>query len=102
MSVTDSELFEDVRDAIFGAHLVAWDGCHKIYLAMDATEADWFRAEYRHVCSAPADEMLAVVGEWWEDSCSLRFVEAVSHNEDDRNAGFVTLIAQFADEEGEG
>lgn len=95
------ELFYPVEDAMEDAILIAWDGCHKIYLAMDQVEAEWFADSYPHVVKADADTMLATVIDWYENSCFLRFVNAVSHNEEDPNAGFVTLIGQFADEEDE-
>jgi hypothetical protein len=38
--------------------------------------------------------MLATLQEWYEDSCGLRFIEAVSTNHENPNAGFETLIGQ--------
>lgn len=100
--ITDSELFDKVRDHINEAHLVAWDECHKIYLALDEIEAGWFRDSggYTIVTGTP-DEMLAILGEWWDKSCALRFISGVHHNATDPNAGFVTLIGQFEDSEDE-
>ena len=99
--MTDTALFDEVRAAIGDAVLVAWDGCHKIYLAMDDIEADEFREHYPCVVEDSPDVMLAEVGEWWDVSCSLRFVSAVHHDAVDPNAGYRTLIAQGADEEEE-
>ena len=104
MNITDklnTELFDPVREYCENAVLVATDGCHKIYLAMDDTEADWFRANYEYIVEGTPEEMLTTVIGWYETSCFLRFVNAVYHNEDDPNAGFISLIAQFADEEDE-
>ena len=98
-AVIDTELFDKVCEAVHDARLIAWDGCHKIYLAMDAIEADWFGREYPHVLIGTPEAMLATLGEWWDNSCALRFISAVSHNEADPNAGFVHLIDQFADED---
>lgn len=89
-----SRKFDEVVEEIPHARLVAWDGCHKIYLAMDATEAAWFRENYETVVEDTPDTMLGKVVEWYEDSCALRFVQAVSHNEEDPNAGFRSLIEQ--------
>ena len=97
---TTSRLFEKVEDKIYEAQGIAWDGCHKIYLAMDDTEAAWFADNYEFYhgyIGMDAREMLATVEDWWERSCGLRFVSAVYHNEDDPNAGFVDLIPQFAE-----
>jgi hypothetical protein len=46
MTKTLDELFEPVADAVENAILVAFDGCHKIYVAMDEEQADWFRRNY--------------------------------------------------------
>jgi hypothetical protein len=81
------------KDAI----LAAWDGCHKIYLAMDEVKADFFRENYDVVLEAFSGYDIAdCVKSWFGNSCGLRFVDAVWHNEVDPNAGFVTLIAQGA------
>ena len=101
------ELFDKVEEYIVNAELVAFDGCHKIYLAMDEIEAEWFRNNYNGVhCDdrtfeGTAEQMLMTVLDWWENSCFLRFISAVYHNEDDPNAGFVSLIGQFEDEDDE-
>lgn len=86
---------ERLYDAIGGALLVAWDGCHKIYLAMDEEQAEWFRTEYPHTVEIHTEEMLAAVERWWEESCPLRFINAVSTNHADPNAGYVSIVAQF-------
>jgi hypothetical protein len=97
MTITETPLFAKVREAIHDAHLIAFDGCHKIYLAMDEIEADWFRENYDNVLDDFPEAMLTVLGIWWEKSCGLRFISAVRHNADDPNAGFVTLIGQGED-----
>ena len=97
--------WDAVQEYIKDAVLIAFDGCHKIYLAMDEAEADFFRKNYQ-----PVDEMdngkvlehltphelYEELCEWWDGSCSLRFVQAVWHNEEDPNAGFTDLISQGA------
>jgi hypothetical protein len=91
------DLFLRVEDEMRYATLIAWDGCHKIYLAMDETEAQWFRDEYEHTFQGTAEEMTKTVRDWYENSCSLRFIQAVSHNPENPNDGFVSLISQFED-----
>ena len=98
--------WEDVEEALENAHLIAFDGCHKIYVAMDETEAEWFRNNYNPaVCETSLTYegtewgMLTKLREWWGQSCPLRFIQAVVHNEEDPNAGFTRLIPQGADEE---
>ena len=49
MNATIEELFEDVAVAMESAKLVAFDGCHKIYLAMDEGQVDWFKMNYNGV-----------------------------------------------------
>jgi hypothetical protein len=90
-------LFDLVRVELKDALSVSWDECHKIYLAMDQTEADWFAAHYDTTFTGTVDEMYDKIVEWWEDSCGLRFINAVSHNEINPNAGYKSLIPQFAD-----
>jgi len=94
-----------VREYLGDAILIAFDGCHKIYLAMDEAEADYFRKNYRDESVAnngvvevgDGDYCMDVVETWFDSSCSLRFVTAVWHNEQEPNDGFVRLISQFAE-----
>ena len=87
---------EYVKDAV----LIAFDECHKIYLAMDEEEAYFFRTTYQpavveSIHSTP-EAMLATLEEWYEDSCGLKFISAVWHDDLDPNYGFVDLISQCA------
>jgi hypothetical protein len=43
-------------------------------------------------------EMGDAVWRWYEDSCSLRFIDAVFTNDDDTDK-FVTVVAQFFGED---
>ena len=101
MTTLPSPLFDKVVDAIVDAHLIAFDGCHKIYLAMDEIEAEWFRENYEITFFGTPDEMLDTLYGWWNDSCWLKFVQAVSHDEFDPNAGFESLIDQGAEDDEE-
>ena len=98
--------WEDVEEALENAHLIAFDGCHKIYIAMDEIEAEWFRKNYSpKACETSRTYegtvwgMLQKLHEWWNESCPLRFIQAVEHNEEDPSAGYTRLIPQGADEE---
>lgn len=98
-----AEGWEAVEEYVQDAVLIAFDECHKIYLAMDEAEAHFFRENYQPaiveaVHSSP-EAMLATLREWWDESCSLRFVSAVWHDSADPNDGFVSLISQFAEDE---
>jgi hypothetical protein len=83
------------------AILATWDGCHKIYLAMDEQEAQWFRdrEDYAMNLVEHSDGIVEAVKRWWDESCGLRFVNAVWRNQSDPNAGYVSLISQWAGEE---
>jgi hypothetical protein len=94
-----------VEEALQTARGIAWDTCHKIYVLMDDEQmAQMVEYEYDPLIYAdtttPA-EMLDEIIRWYEDSCALRFVEAVTTNPADPNLGFVSLISQFEDEEDE-
>ena len=95
------DYFDPVLDALEDAFLVAFDGCHKIYVAMDEEQAEWFRENYNGVhCddrtfTGTPEEMLATLKGWWAESCPLKFINAVTTNHADPNAGFTTLIGQF-------
>lgn len=95
-----NEGWDAVEEYLKAAVLIAFDECHKIYLAMDKTEAQFFRENYqpRVVEGQTPSEMLKTIQGWWDISCPLKFVQAVWHNEKDPNAGFVSLISQFRDE----
>ena len=103
MEMTMEDYWLVVEDALQSADLIAFDGCHKIYLAMDVEQARWFRSEYTEsVCETSCNftgstqEMLQKIKHWWNDSCPLRFISAVETNEENPNAGFTDLIPQGA------
>jgi len=93
---TLEEMFTTVLDEVETAHLVAFDRCHKIYLAMDEIEAKWFRDSNYTVFQGSPMEMYLEVIKWWNESCGLRFIQSVTHNETNRNAGYKNLVPQGA------
>lgn len=99
--MTMEDYWDDVEDALQSAELIAFDGCHKIYLAMDEEQAEWFKRNYNEKeCSTSCNftgstqEMLTKIKHWWNDSCGLRFIQSVETNHDDPNDGFKSLIPQ--------
>ena len=93
-----TEGWEAVKTYAKDAKLIAYDGCHKIYLAMDDESADDFRDDYDCIFEKLSPKSFyEIVKEWYEDSCGLRFVNAVWDKPENPNDGFVTLIAQFAE-----
>ena len=94
--------FREVRAVMEYAKLVAFDGCHKIYAAMDDEQAAWFQNNYPHWFRGTPEEMTKKLRGWFEESCSLRFIQTVTTSWPDANEGFVSLIDQldsFDDEE---
>ena len=94
-----------VEDRVSDAKAIAWDTCHKIYLLMDDEQVEKMR-EYEYdplITSEESDPytMFETLKNWYDDSCGLRFIEAVSTNHENPNAGFETLIGQFENQEDE-
>jgi hypothetical protein len=89
--------FTDVKDALNKAKLISWDGCHKIYVAMDDHEAQWFFENYAYSLMATPEEMYTTIRDWWNKSCGLRFISSVRYDADNPNNGFTTLVPQFVD-----
>ena len=75
----DEQIAPFFRQAV----LVAWDGCHKIYLALDEQEADWFeQSDGYETFRSDTNRMVSKVRSWYKNSCELRFVSAVSEHDD--------------------
>jgi len=90
---------ELVKERVSEAKAIAWDTCHKIYVLMDDEQVELMR-EYGYdplitKDQMTPDQMLTTLEEWYEESCSLRFINAVSTNHIDPNKGFEPLIEQF-------
>ena len=85
------------------AFSIAWDGCHKIYLNMDVQQHNkmiGYGYEYVLIKGLhPVNFEDSIMG-WFDDSCSLRFVDALFTN-DDHTDKFVSVIPQFFLEEDE-
>lgn len=84
----------EVKKALEGACLVAWDGCHKIYLAMDEIQGDRFARDYEVTFKDSPLKMFATVQCWFDASCGLRFVQSVATNLENPNDGYISLIRQ--------
>lgn len=80
------------------AKAIAWDTCHKIYVLMDNEQVELMRGyEYDPLITSEEqnpEEMFETIKSWYQQSCGLRFVDAVSTNHEDPNLGFETIIAQ--------
>ena len=95
----------ELREYAYNARGIAWDTCHKIYVLMDDEQVALMR-QYEYDPLITSDEMTPEqmseqVMEWFEDSCGLRFVNAVHTNPLDPNEGFIDIIPQGFGEEDE-
>ena len=98
----------DVEIVLPHAKAIAFDGCHKIYVLMDndqvakMTTYGYGDDDGSYLLTADKmskAEMLDTLERWYDDSCSLRFINAVSTTPEgtDPNEGYSDLIAQGAD-----
>jgi len=98
--------FTDVEIVLPHAKGIAFDGCHKIYVLMDNEQVEKMTTygygddDGSYLLTADKmskAEMLDTLERWFADSCSLRFINAVSTVDGDPNEGFTDLIPQGAD-----
>jgi len=97
------EKMDEIKGYTATAKGIAWDTCHKIYILMDDEQVALMR-EYEYDPLITSDEMSSdvmaeTVIDWYEVSCSLRFVQAVRTDLGDPNAGFIDIIGQFEGED---
>lgn len=105
--------FTETEITLNFAKAIAWDTCHKIYLLMDDEQVEKMR-EYGYGDEPDPDslitndqmsyaELLATVKRWYDQSCGLRFIQAVQTVAEgvDPNEGFISLIDQFENDEDE-
>ena len=89
---------ELVRERVSEAKAIAWDTCHKIYLLMDDEQVELMRGyEYDPLITKEemtSEEMLSTLEKWYEDSCGLRFIQAVNTNHLNPNEGFESIVEQ--------
>lgn len=97
--------FYDVSVAIADCKAIAFDTCHKIYVLMDNAQVEKMR-EYGYADEPDtmftkdqmnSQQMLDTVKKWYENSCALRFVQAIETVPEgtDPSEGFTELISQF-------
>ena len=99
--------WEAVAESLKESKAIVWDGCHKIYLAMDDNAVATFRSygydnePSQLVTGLSVEDALATLHQWWDASCNLRFVSAVRTTDANPNDGFTSLIEQFAEDNDE-
>ncbi len=100
-----SDKFDLVKERVVDAKAIAWDTCHKIYLLMDDEQVELMRGYgYDPLITkdeATPEQMFVLLEKWFDESCDLKFIDAVRTNKENPNAGFETLIGQFDDDDEE-
>ena len=90
-----------IKNRLESAKGIGWDGCHKIYILMDDDQMDVMQNYgYDPLISSnqfTPNQMFKIIQKWWDQSCGLRFISAVSTNE--MCPIFETLIAQGEDQQ---
>jgi hypothetical protein len=105
MTHTFEQVWSDVKAELSEAKGISFDGCHKIYILKDDQQvkqsAEWGYGEDGSflVTDLDADEMLATIKKWYNDSCALKFVQTVETVEGDPNAGYDSVIPQGYEDE---
>ena len=85
------DVTSDLRRALADAHSYGWDGCHKIYIAMDAGTTRRMQDsgyDMQLVDGAAFDVILA----WYQMACGLKFISAVTDAGD--NSGYEDIVPQ--------
>lgn len=108
--------WDKVRAVLPEVKAAVWDGCHKIYLALDDQQAEKYReAGYSR---SPAEivliedkspetleELMDTIKDWYERSCFLSFVDATRTTSEPVNSNefteWITLIEQTENPEDE-
>jgi len=86
-----------VEEAVDTAVSITWEGCHKIYIMADkAADKDMIGMGYDTVKVDDKDKAVAQLFEWWESSCSLRFINRIETTGGKvGNDQFFDVIPQF-------
>lgn len=88
-----------VESSLADAKGICWDECHKIYVLMDDVQvrtSESYGYEVLSVDELGEEKALELLKEWYDASCSLKFIQAVSTVEGNPNDGYKDLIPQFA------
>lgn len=98
----DEPWLAKVKEAVDTAVSIAWEGCHKIYIMSDEqSNADMIDLEYEPIRVCDKQEAVDQLFEWWECSCSLRFIQRIE-GEQGSNENYYNVIGQFDYNEYEG
>ena len=90
-----------IKKALEDCDSMAWDECHKIYILMDSTQTNqMIEYGYPQVILSTENkksDMFNLIEDWFDNSCSLRFIEAITTDEDGKSK-FENLISQGEDQ----
>jgi hypothetical protein len=96
-----SPFLETVKAYLETAVSICFDGCHKIYIAMDdASHDQQIEFGYKPILVKDKKRALKKLYSWFDASCPLKFIQAIS----DDGRQFTNVIPQFeydTDEDGE-
>lgn len=87
MKMTDELTFKQpfldkIDAALEDAVSITFDGCHKIYIALDAKSHDGFvRYDYDMILVDDKTDAIDLLLQWWNVSCDLRFISAVANDD---------------------
>ena len=90
-----------LMEVLGSAKAIAWDTCHKIYIAMDDEQVEklieyGYEGDMLTSNSLTPEEMYDTLLDWWDNACFLRFIQSVTTTADP-NDGYVDVIAQGED-----
>lgn len=88
----EAETWDDVRTVVEASEAMHFDNCHKSYLSMDQGQVEQMTG-YGYIAWEPDFDRLR---QWWDESCALRFIEAVSTGDDGADV-YVQVIPQFSE-----
>lgn len=98
-------MVQNILTAAEHATIAAWDGCHKIYLGLDDAQAKRFEElEYEYLEYPETmipDDTYRILATWFNNSCPLRFIQAVASVEEDENPNkeYTSLIPQGVEDD---
>jgi hypothetical protein len=87
MKTTDELTFkqpflDNIDAALNDAVSITFDGCHKIYIALDTKSHDGFvRYDYDMILVDDKTDAMDLLLQWWNVSCGLRFISAVANDD---------------------
>ena len=88
------KLWNEIDATVDKAAAVQFDGCHKIYVIM---EADTANNDYPHVVDLSLgdnrEQAKKLLRNWWKESCGSRFIQRIDGDGND-NSQYHDLIGQ--------